>query len=272
MQQLIDFAANNIILVAAFFIILFLLLRTYISPSGAKNVTASEAVRLMNNESALVLDVRTLEEYQKSHIVNSVSIPLGLLSSRISEIQNRKSDPVIIVCQSGNRSMQAARTLKNNAFEKLYNLSGGMLSWGQANLPTESGTKSKSAKPKKQQKKTRNISSSNDAEQQSELVESVEDQPDTNKSSKDKKVIVYTTTYCPYSGKVTRLLKKKGIDFQQVNVDDSPDMKDMINRQSQQKTFPQVFVGESHIGNCDDLHQLDQIGQLDEILGLKQTS
>ncbi|MEJ2180637.1 MAG: rhodanese-like domain-containing protein [Gammaproteobacteria bacterium] len=236
MQQLIDFAANNIILVAAFFIILFLLLRTYISPSGAKNVAASEAVRLMNNENALVLDVRTLEEYQKSHIVNSVSIPLGLLSSRISEIQNRKSDPVIIVCQSGNRSMQAARTLKSNAFEKLYNLSGGMLSWGQANLPTESGTKSKS------------------------------------ESSQDKKVIVYTTTYCPYSGKVTRLLKKKGIDFQQVNVDDSPDMKDMINRQSQQKTFPQVFVGESHIGNCDDLHQLDQIGQLDEILGLKQTS
>ena len=103
MQQLIDFAANNIILVAAFFIILFLLLRTYISPSGAKNVTASEAVRLMNNENALVLDVRTQDEYQKSHIVNSVSIPLGLLSSRISEIQNRKSDPVILVCQSGNR-------------------------------------------------------------------------------------------------------------------------------------------------------------------------
>ena len=265
-QQLTDFAANNIILVAAFFILLFLLLRTYISPSGAKNVTAMEAVRLMNHDNALVLDVRTQEEYQKSHIANSVSIPLGLLSAKISEILNNKSDPVILVCQSGNRSMQAARTLKKNAFDNLYNLSGGMLSWEQANLPIESGAKSKSGNEKKAQKKTRNISSSNDTKLQIELAEPIEDQSENN-----EKIIVYTTTYCPYSGKVTRLLKQKGLTFQQVNVDDSPDMKEIINKKSQQSTFPQVFVGESHIGNCDELHQLEQNGQLDEILGLKET-
>ncbi|WP_455201431.1 rhodanese-like domain-containing protein [Kaarinaea lacus] len=265
MQQLIDFATNNIILVAAFFIILFLLLRTYISPSGAKNVTAMEAVRLMNHDNALVLDVRTQEEYQKSHIANSVSIPLGLLSSRIAEIQSRKSDPVILVCQSGNRSMQAARTLKNSAFDKLHNLSGGMLSWEQANLPTESGLKSKSGKDKNAQKKTPNISRSKESSEVVEPAATHQDSPDEK-----EKIIVYTTSYCPYSGKVTRLLNKKGVNFQQVNVDNSPDIKKTIHDRSQQTTFPQVFIGESHIGNCDELHQLDRNGQLDEILGLKR--
>ena len=162
--------------------------------------------------------------------------------------------------------MQDARTLKKNAFDKLHNLSGGMLSWEQANLPIESGAKSKSNKDKKAQKKTRNISRSSESKQKSKEVDL-----DQVEQENKEKIIVYTTSYCPYSGKVTRLLNQKGINFQQVNVDDSPDMKEMINKKSQQTTFPQVFVGESHVGNCDELHQLDRNGQLDEILGLKQS-
>ena len=157
MQQLIDFATNNIILVSAFFVLLILLLRTYITPGGANAVTAMQAVRLINHNDALVLDVRTQDEYQKSHILNSVNIPLGLLDSRISEIQDRKTQPVILVCQSGNRSQQAARTLKKHEFIQLHNLSGGMLSWEQANLPIESGAKGKSGKTPKAQKKTKEI-------------------------------------------------------------------------------------------------------------------
>ncbi len=264
MQQLIDFASNNIVLVAAFVIILALLLRTYISPSGAKNVTAMEAVRLMNNENAVILDVRTQDEYQKSHIINSVSIPLGLLDARISELTNNKSNPIILVCQSGSRSMQAARTLKKNEFDRLYNLSGGMLSWEQANLPIESGSKSKSGKDNKAQKKTRNISSS-------KLQNSAEEELDKNGLETQEKVVVYTTTYCPYSSKVTNLLNKKGVDYQQVNVDNSPDVRQTVNSRSKQKTFPQVFMGETYIGNCEKLYQLDNDGQLDSILGLKHT-
>jgi len=271
MQQLIDFAANNMILVSAFFIILFLLIRSYIVPAGAKSVTASEAVRLINHNNALVLDVRTEEEFAKSHILNAVNIPMGLLDSRISEIQDRKSDPVILVCQSGSRSLQSARTLKKNAFEKLHNLSGGMLSWQQANLPTESKSKDKSNKDKGAQKKSTrkkdNISrSSDDVDGQTEFGS------DSQESITDPdKIIVYTTSYCPYSGRVTKLLKKKGINYQQVNVDNSPDIKLTIKDKSQQSTFPQVFIGETHIGNCDELYQLDRDGKLDDILGLKRT-
>lgn len=153
MQQLVDFAANNMILVAAFLVLLVLLLRTYISPGGAKNVTAAQAVQLINHNDALLLDVRTQDEFQKAHILNAVNIPLGLLDSRIGEIQDRKDRPVVVVCQSGNRSQQAARTLKKYAFDQIHNLSGGMLSWQQANLPVESGTKGKSAKGQQKDKK-----------------------------------------------------------------------------------------------------------------------
>jgi GrxC family glutaredoxin len=266
MQQLIDFAANNIILVSAFFIILFLLIRSYIVPAGAKSVTAMEAVRLINHNNALVLDVRTQEEFAKAHILNAVNIPMGLLSSRLSEIQNRKSDPVILVCQSGSRSLQSASTLKKNAFGQLYNLSGGMLSWQQANLPIESASKSKSGKDKRAQKKTRNISSSKETQQQLEV-----DSGKQEAIGPQDKIVVYTTSYCPYSGRVTKLLKKKGIDFQQVNVDNSPEIKQVIHEKSRQTTFPQVFIGDTHIGNCDELYQLDRDGKLDDILGLKRT-
>ncbi|WP_455221207.1 rhodanese-like domain-containing protein, partial [Kaarinaea lacus] len=196
MQQLIDFAANNIVLVSAFFIILFLLIRSYIVPAGAKSVTPMEAVRLINHKNALLLDVRTQEEFAKSHILNAVNIPMGLLESRVSEIQNRKSDPVILVCQSGSRSMQSARTLKKNAFNQLYNLSGGMLSWQQANLPVESMGKDKSAKEKgaqkKRAKKSGNKKSSNISRSNIDVGPKSETETlDQETSKESEKIIVY---------------------------------------------------------------------------------
>jgi rhodanese-related sulfurtransferase len=149
-------------------VILALLLRTYISPGGAKNVTAAQAVQLINHKDALILDVRTQDEYQKSHILNAVNIPLGLLDSRVPEIQDHKSHPVILVCQSGNRSQQAARTLKKHAFDEIHNLSGGMYSWQQANLPVESGAKGKSGKGGKSSSKGKKHASEQEPEAKQE--------------------------------------------------------------------------------------------------------
>ena len=141
MQQLIEFATTNPILVTIFLVLLFLFLRTFVVAAGAKSINTMEAVRMMNKEDALVLDVRTQEEFAKAHISGATNIPLGLIDARISDLHGSKSSPVIVVCQSGNRSMQAARALKKHGFENLFNMSGGMVSWQQANLPAISGTK-----------------------------------------------------------------------------------------------------------------------------------
>lgn len=265
MQQIIEFATTNPILVTIFLVILFLLLRTFIATGAAKSINTLEAVRLMNKEDAVVLDVRTQDEYKQGHIANSSNIPLGLVDTRISDIQNNKSLPVIIVCQSGNRSMQAARVLKKHGFEKLFNLTGGMLSWQQANLPVISGSKSgsnkeKGSSKKSDKKKLSNISSSNQDTQPS-LAEAVD--------SDKEKIIVYTSGPCPFNGKVKKLLNEKGIEFQQVNLSGDPEMRTLISGKAGQTTFPQVFVGEVHIGNCDELYQLEKDGKLNSILGLK---
>lgn len=138
MEQFSEFVANNIFLFIALVVILILIVRSYIVTGGAKNVTASDAVRMANRDSAVILDVRTEEEFRKGHILNALNIPLGLLESKTAELQKYKSHPMIIVCKSGNRSNQAAGVLKKQGFEQLFNLSGGMLSWESANLPVES--------------------------------------------------------------------------------------------------------------------------------------
>jgi len=140
MQQFIDFASNNIVLFAALIVILLLLGRSWLIPRNATSLSPMDAVRTANHDDALVLDLRSENEYQDGHIINSVNIPLGFLESRISEIQKYKSSPVILVCQSGNRSLQAASTLKKQAFENLYNMSGGIMAWKNANLPLESSS------------------------------------------------------------------------------------------------------------------------------------
>lgn len=227
-----------------------------------------EAVRLMNKENAFVLDVRTQDEFSQGHISDAINIPLGLVDTRISDIHDKKSLPIILVCQSGNRSMQAARLLKKHGFANIYNLTGGMASWRQANLPVSSGAKSKSGKDKgssskpdkKKQHNKHNISSS---------------KPDSTTESKEvvdpqkEKVIVYTSGYCPFTSKVNKLLEEKGVDFQEVNLSGDQDMRNLIANQAGQSTFPQVFRGDIHIGNCDELYQLEKDGKLNSILGLK---
>ncbi|WP_455376197.1 rhodanese-like domain-containing protein [Kaarinaea lacus] len=265
MQQIIEFSTANPVLVTIFLVLLFLFLRTFVATGGAKGINNMEAVRMMNNDNAFVLDVRTQEEFTQGHINTAVNIPLGLVDTRISDIHNKKSSPVILVCQSGNRSGQAARILKKHGFENLFNLSGGMAGWQQANLPVNSGTKAgsgkdKGASKKSGKKKQRNISSS-----KSGPNDNVEEPIDSEK----EKIIVYSSGHCPFTAKVNKLLEEKGLEFQQVNLSGDPDMRNLIADKAGQSTFPQVFLGDTHIGNCDELYQLEEDGKLNGILGLK---
>lgn len=73
------------------------------------------------------LDVRTIEEYQAGHIPQSRLLPLSELHNRAAEVP--KDRDVYLVCRSGNRSAQAATWLLNNGYDRVYNASGGMISW-----------------------------------------------------------------------------------------------------------------------------------------------
>jgi len=104
--------------------------------SGVKDVGMMEATQLINHQNAVVLDVREDSEFYAGHIPHSVHVPLGQLA-RHPEVEKYKSRPIIAICRSGMRSGHACRVLRKNGFEQVYNLSGGITAWQQANMPME---------------------------------------------------------------------------------------------------------------------------------------
>ena len=138
MEQYIEFASNHVILVAAFVVILGMIIGNEFSQlnRGFDDIGPHEITRLTNHEDALLLDIRTINEHREGHIINSKHIPTSELSGRLKELDKYKKSHVIAYCRSGNRSIAACKILKANGFENIHNLGGGILAWENANLPT----------------------------------------------------------------------------------------------------------------------------------------
>ncbi len=80
-------------------------------------------------------------------------------------------------------------------------------------------------------------------------------------------VVIYTKPGCPYCTAAKALLDKKGVDFTEIVASNDPEKKqEMIQKSGGRMTFPQVFIGEKHIGGSDDLHALNARGGLDPLL------
>jgi len=81
------------------------------------------------------------------------------------------------------------------------------------------------------------------------------------------KIQIYTTPICPYCVRAKALLKKKGAEFEEIDVFmDSDKREEMQTRSRGGRTVPQIFIGETHVGGCDDLYALEGRGQLDPLL------
>jgi len=84
-----------------------------------------------------------------------------------------------------------------------------------------------------------------------------------------KKVKIYTTPYCPFCIRAKQLLKGKNIDFKEIDLSEEPEKFDEMSKKSNgARTVPQIFVDDTHIGDCDYIHELDNKGKLDKILGI----
>ncbi len=82
-----------------------------------------------------------------------------------------------------------------------------------------------------------------------------------------KSVEIYTSPMCGFCHAAKRLLKDKGISFSEINVWSNPSRKpEMIQRANGGRTVPQIFVGDTHVGGCDDLYALERAGKLDALL------
>ncbi|HSI48362.1 MAG TPA: rhodanese-like domain-containing protein [Ideonella sp.] len=100
-------------------------------------VSPAEAVRLINREKAVVVDVCEPSEYAAGHVVGARSVPLDTLEKAGKELPSNKTLPLVVVCASGARANKAAAMLRQRGHENVQVLAGGMRAWREANLPVE---------------------------------------------------------------------------------------------------------------------------------------
>jgi glutaredoxin 3 len=81
------------------------------------------------------------------------------------------------------------------------------------------------------------------------------------------KVVIYTTTYCPYCFRAKALLRSKDVEFEEIDVTDDSDRRAEMERLSGRRTVPQIFIDAQPVGGYDEARGLDAIGELDRLLG-----
>jgi glutaredoxin 3 len=79
-------------------------------------------------------------------------------------------------------------------------------------------------------------------------------------------ITIYVTGWCPYCQRAKALLNSKQLVFNEIDVDEDPKSRQEMTARSGRRTVPQIFIGERHVGGCDDLIALEDSGQLDQLV------
>ena len=81
-----------------------------------------------------------------------------------------------------------------------------------------------------------------------------------------KKITIYTTSVCPYCVRAKALFDRKGLTYEEINVEEQQERDKMVIKAGGRRTVPQIFIGSVHVGGCDDLYALEREGKLAGIL------
>lgn len=79
-------------------------------------------------------------------------------------------------------------------------------------------------------------------------------------------VVMYSSRFCPFCIRAKHLLNNKGVSFQEILVDSDPELRQEMMQKSGRRTVPQIWIGETHVGGCDELYALERKGELDSLL------
>lgn len=82
-------------------------------------------------------------------------------------------------------------------------------------------------------------------------------------------ILIYTANLCPYCTMAKRLLDRKGVKYTEINVDSKPGLRQEMMEKTKRRTVPQIYIGDYHVGGCDDLYALDRNNQLDSLLNAR---
>ena len=137
MDQLLQFASQHLVLMSALGVAVVLLILNEMSGivTGEKRLSPLEAVRLINDRHALVLDVRAPADFKKGHILNALNVPQTKLTERLTELGKDTARPIVVYCALGGVAAQATHQLKKAGYTEVYPIAGGLNGWLSASLP-----------------------------------------------------------------------------------------------------------------------------------------
>ena len=145
MDRYIEFILNHYILVLALAVVTYLLIQEIFDSifNKSRGISPLTAVTKMNNSDMLILDVREPPDFVVSHMEQAQNMPLSKLAEAIPTLTANKTEPLLVVCQNGTRSVSASRQLTKAGFTNIYVLTGGIDAWEDCKLPVKLASKKK---------------------------------------------------------------------------------------------------------------------------------
>ncbi|WP_372865258.1 rhodanese-like domain-containing protein [Spongiibacter sp.] len=138
MEKLILFVAEQWLLVAALLSCL-MLLSFHESRRAGRALTPHELVNLVNQQKALMIDLRDKAEYSKGHILDSQSVPYTKLDKEIERLAADKDQPLVLICKLGQHSSAAGKKLAAMGYGNVHRLKGGIGEWQSLQMPLVKG-------------------------------------------------------------------------------------------------------------------------------------
>ncbi|MFT7404908.1 rhodanese-like domain-containing protein [Zhongshania sp.] len=133
MEKLIPFVAEQWILISAL-ISCLLLLSFHESRRAGKSITPQQLVVLINQQGAVVVDLRDKAEYTKGHIIDSVNVPFAKLDKELEDLGD-KEKPIVLVCKLGQNATAAGKKLGAKGYTQVHRLKGGISEWQAMQMP-----------------------------------------------------------------------------------------------------------------------------------------
>lgn len=138
MEQFVEFIGNHYMLGTAWALLFLMLVMSWLSgaTSAIKTISSHELTMLVNRSNGNVVDIRAVADFNKGRITDSINLPMDKISGgQFGSLENKKSDPIVVVCNAGISAKSAAKLMLKAGFEQVTVLQGGIQSWISASLP-----------------------------------------------------------------------------------------------------------------------------------------
>lgn len=137
MALFLEFLAQQWILAAALLAVIVMLFLHESRKSGT-GLSPQQAINLVNAEQGVFVDLRDSADFRAGHIVDAMHIPSAKLLNNTGLLEKYRDKPIILVCKMGQSAGPVAKKLHADGFEKVYRMTGGMMEWGNLQLPVVS--------------------------------------------------------------------------------------------------------------------------------------